>query len=368
MKSDDQRASLELSAKSARVSLVIIAIAAALGTLWWLKPVLIPLALAWLVKVAFTPVVRWARKHGVQPALSAGLIILGGIGALVGTGFLLVGPAEKWMARLPRDIKQLAERVESMREGELERNVEEVKEAIGELAETTGMAKKDDDYPLGLEVKVDSGSTMTKQFVGKARVVLAQFLLMAVLAFLMLANDRVLLSKWVAAARTTKGKRRAVRAIRAVETHCSRYLLTITVINIILGAGVALVCIALGVPEPFLWGVMATVLNFIPFLGAAIGVVVVLFVGATTSESLLFGMLPALGYLTLTCLEGMLITPMIIGRQIKLSSVVVLTWLILWGWLWGLAGALLALPMLAAIVMMCRHVPEWRPLAELLEA
>ena len=368
MDSNGHRASIEVSAGSARVSLIIIAVAAALGMLWWLKPVLIPVALAWLVKVAFTPVVRWARKHGVRPSLTAGIIILGGIGALIGAGFLLADPAAEWMAELPRDIKQLATRIESLREGDLEESVEDLKEAIDELAETTGVAERDSDSPLGLEVKVDSDATPAMRFLGTIRVLLAQFLLTAVLAYLMLANDRVLLSKWVAAARTTKGKRRAVRAIRAVETHCSRYLLTISVINALLGVCVAIVGFSLGLPEPLLWGSMAAVLNFIPFVGAAMGVAVVLFVGLTTSSSMLLGALPALGYLTLTCLEGMLITPSIIGRQIKLSSVAVLIWLVAWGWLWGLAGALLALPMLAAIVMMCRHVPEWRALADLLEA
>lgn len=122
----------------------------------------------------------------------------------------------------------------------------------------------------------------------------------------------------------------------------------------------------LDVPSPLLWGLMATVLNFVPYVGAMVGVAVVSLVSFVTFDEVGRAVVPPLVYLFVTSLEGGFITPLILGRSLSLSPVAILLGLLFWGWLWGIPGALLAVPILLSVRIVCENVPSLAWVAQLL--
>src|SRR5690606_35540733 len=124
-----------------------------------------------------------------------------------------------------------------------------------------------------------------------------------------------------------------------------------------LGVATGLAMAALGVPNPALWGVLAAINNFVPYLGSLATAIVLAIVAAVTFESLGAIVAPPLVFLALTTIEGQFLTPMLLGRRLTLNPVVIFLALLVWGWLWGIPGVLMAVPLLAALKILCDHVP-----------
>ncbi|HEY3176930.1 MAG TPA: AI-2E family transporter [Candidatus Polarisedimenticolia bacterium] len=155
--------------------------------------------------------------------------------------------------------------------------------------------------------------------------------------------------------------------MRRIQNQISAYLLTITSINAVLGLVVGLIMYATGMPNPVLWGVMAGVLTFVPYLGAASGVGVVAIVAVVSFDSLSRAILPPFLYAIAAVLEGMIITPMVLGHRLTLSPVAILVWLVLLNWLWGIPGAVIAVPILVMVKILCDNVPSLQSIGKLLE-
>jgi predicted PurR-regulated permease PerM len=169
----------------------------------------------------------------------------------------------------------------------------------------------------------------------------------------------------VAFGRTRDAKRRFIKATREIHVEVSRHLRTITLINIVLGAVVGLVLWLLDIPNPELWGTMVAILNFAPYVGAVVSTLVLALVSVMTNTSLADAMLVPLAFIALTSLEGMVITPLVLGQRLSLSPLAVFVSVIVWGWLWGPVGALMAVPLMSGIGVILSHTPGGRPYAAL---
>jgi len=155
-------------------------------------------------------------------------------------------------------------------------------------------------------------------------------------------------------------KRHAVVIVRGIQTEVSRYLLTALLINAGLGAVTAGMLWLYKVPDPLLWGAVAMFANFIPYVGAIVTTSVLAVVCMLyANEMSLHVFLPVLTFAGITALEGNLITPMIQGHSMRLSPIAILLWLLVWGWLWGIPGALLAVPMLTCTKLIAERVRSW---------
>jgi predicted PurR-regulated permease PerM len=159
-------------------------------------------------------------------------------------------------------------------------------------------------------------------------------------------------------------KKLAVEITRRIELDVSAYLLAITLINALFGTTVAIAMFFLGLPNPVLWGVMAGLLHFIPFLGAVVGISIVTLVALVTLESTATILLVPTIYFALNLLEEYVVLPVVIGRRLMLNAVVVLLWLLFWAWLWGVPGALMAVPLLAIAKIVADHFDPLASLAE----
>jgi predicted PurR-regulated permease PerM len=185
-----------------------------------------------------------------------------------------------------------------------------------------------------------------------------------VLLFFMLAAGDMFLQKLVKVMPTLHDKKKAVGIAAEVQHSISTFLFTITAINTALGVIVGLAAFLVGMPNPVLWGVLAGVLNFIPYFGPITGVVVLLIAGFMTFESPLRAIAPSLIYLCLHGVESNLVTPVVLGRRLTLNPLVIFISLMFWTWLWGIPGALLSIPMLMMAKILCDHFKPLAPVGE----
>jgi predicted PurR-regulated permease PerM len=152
-----------------------------------------------------------------------------------------------------------------------------------------------------------------------------------------------------------------------IEHDISTYLFAISVVNAMFGLSVGIAMYFLGMPNPLLWAVMAGLLHFIPFLGGVVGISVVTLVAAVTLDGIGTILLVPGAYFSLNVLWEYFVLPLVVGRRLMLNPVIVFVWLIFWGWLWSVPGALMAVPLLAIVKIICDHVEPLAPLAEFIE-
>lgn len=191
------------------------------------------------------------------------------------------------------------------------------------------------------------------------------FITIAFLFFLLIYTDNILsnLQKII----TSRQTKITNIFLLSIEEEISTYLVTFTIICFCLGITIALILWLLGVPNAMLWGVMATCLNFIPYIGPAIGIGVIFFVSLLTFDTYFQILLPPLLYFLTSNLEGQIITPILLGHRLNLNPLIVFFSIIFWAWLWGINGALLSIPFLAIARIMMAHVPSTSKYSLLLE-
>ena len=327
----------------------------ALGAISLARTLLLPLALALIAQFALSPAVRQLRRVGVPDAVGAVLVL--GLGLLgVATAFSLgAEPAREWLARAPGNLADLRVQLLQVREP-----IEDVVEATEGVATIAGSTDEKPAIVVREGTLFDGIVTQTGNLVVAAAVVL-------VLLYFLLASGDAFLRKVVLSLRTFSDKRRAVEILRNIESDISRYLLTVTLINLSLGCALALALWAMGMPQAPLWGALGAVANFVPFLGPA-AMALVLALAAATALPDLWHVGGVVGvWVLMTSVEGFVITPSVLGRRMTLSPFAVLVSILLWSWLWGVPGAFVAVPTLVVAKVVLDAVPAFRPLGLLME-
>jgi predicted PurR-regulated permease PerM len=178
------------------------------------------------------------------------------------------------------------------------------------------------------------------------------------LTVFLLASGDTFLQKIVRSVDSLSDKKRSLRIVYDVSYEVSRYLLTITAINLCFGILVGLAMAAYAMPNPIAWAVAATLLNYIPYIGAAIGIVLTAAVALITFPTLTMAALPPATYLALHLVEGNVFTPLTLGRRLELNSVAILIAVAFGGWMWGVVGALMGVPLLVVVKVFCDHFPR----------
>jgi predicted PurR-regulated permease PerM len=187
-----------------------------------------------------------------------------------------------------------------------------------------------------------------------------------VLFFLLLAGD-IFLRRLVEILPRFSDKRQAVDISQQIEHDISVYIVTITFMNAVVGIATAVVMWLCGFGDPLLWGAIAFLLNYVPILGPLLGVVTFVLAGLLTAATLWGALLPAGLYLGIHLIEGETITPMLLARRFTLNPVLVILSLIFWYWMWGVPGAILSVPMLAIIKIICDRILTLGALGHFLE-
>jgi predicted PurR-regulated permease PerM len=196
--------------------------------------------------------------------------------------------------------------------------------------------------------------------------ILGSFVLAMFLTFLLLASSDRFLRKLVSMGGTFAARRRIVIIARQMERQFAHYLGTVTAINLALGCIVGGAMYLIGLPNAPLWGVVAALLNFAPYIGPAITAIIIFLVGVSVYATLGQALLPAAVFLVITTVEGQLVTPALLGRRLDLSPVVVFIAVVVLGWMWGAIGALMAVPVMATAKICLVNLPQTRSLGLLL--
>lgn len=331
------------SARLIRVALVGIFIVASVSALYFARDFFMPVVLAFLMALTLTPVVRLLRRHGIPAALSATLLVVLS-GASIGfIGYVMSGPVVELVADAPKIGREL-----TLRLSQISRPLEQLKEAseqVEQIADQTGEP--------GTQKVVLAQPGIVSRAAGNLVSAGTTIAITFVLSLFLLASGTLFYEKIIQSFTRLSEKKRALRVVYDVEREISRYLFTVAIINTAVGVAVGLGLWALGLPNALVFGVIAGVLNFLPYIGALLTALVVAAVSLVTFDSLAYALL-APGYVVLVnTIEGQFITPLVVGRRLEINAVAIFIAVAFWSWLWGVIGALIAVPLLVIIKVFC---------------
>lgn len=326
-------------------------ILALLYTLTLTSEIVLPVLVASLLALILGPVCARLRRLGMPRGLAAGLVTVLVIGGLGWGLTILATPAAAWLERAPQSFSQIEQKLRPVK-----KPVEDVQRATRQVERLAG-----------------NGGTVTVKkfdlaeiFVVSVGQLVAQTLVVTVLTYFLLASGERMIRRFTRIPRTHAGRMRVVAVARRIKADLGIYLGMVTLVNFGLGMVTALVMWALGVPNPALWGALATLLNYIPYAGAMLNVVILAVVGLLSFDETWRGLLPAAAFLALTTVESDFFTPIVVGRRLTLPPMMVFLSLLVWGWMWGVAGALLAVPLLVILKVVADNSEALRPLAPFL--
>lgn len=318
---------------------------------YFARDVLLPIVLAILLTLTLRPVVRGMQRIGITPGISAVLVMLAiGLGFGV-AGYFLSGPIGDMAARAP----QIGSEVQQKLAGLMDRlaSIQEVGQQVTEMTDAAGATGEGEK----VEVVVDQSGPIPAA-VGSVASITSSLVAAMILTLFLLASGDFYHRRIVEASPKLHDKKRALTIVRDVEKQISRYLGAITMINAGLGLAIGIALWIIGLPMPHVWGTLAFLLNFMPFIGAIIGTVSVGAFALVSFDSVPYALLAPLAYFTLTTIEGNFVTPMLVGRRLELNIVSVFVTVAFWIWLWGVPGAVLAVPFLVVVKAICDHVPS----------
>jgi len=343
----------------ARLACLAILLGGGLVFLSLAQHIVLPVVVAILLYFLFGPLVRILTRLGIPRLLSAALVLGFFLSGLACAVWWLAGPAGQWLQRLPQSMEVLQSKLSFFR-----RPVQQVAALAQTVEDATASA-------VGTVKVTIADGNWTQLLVSHAQIWGSNLLFTVILAFFLLAGgddlpqrlSRALSSRSSSAdplADELRQKRRAevLTVLLESESAMSGYLLTVSGINLGLGIAVGMGCWGLGMPNPLLWGFMVFILNYIPYFGAIVGILVLAMAGLLSFDTLAQGLYPAGLYLVLNLLEAELVTPLALKQRFFLDPVITVIWTALWLWLWGVAGGVLAVPILVLLITVARHFPS----------
>jgi predicted PurR-regulated permease PerM len=317
----------------------------AVFSLYLAKAFFMPVILAFLLALTLTPIVRFLRKHGVPDAISATLLVLFSVVGIATAGYLLSGPVIDLINNGPSIGRQVAERLERLRQP-----FERFMDMVGQMSALTEAEQRP-----GVQKVVLAQTGVVSQAAGNVLSAGTSITIVFVLSLFLLASGTMFYEKIIQSFATMSEKKRALRVVYDVEREISRYLFTVAVINAALGSVIALGLWALGMPNPLVWGAAAALLNFLPYVGAFMTILLVAAIALISFDTISYALLAPAFVLLCDVVEGQFVTPMVVGRRLEINSVAIFIAIAFWSWLWGFVGALMAVPLLVVVKVFCDH-------------
>ncbi|TGV80309.1 AI-2E family transporter [Mesorhizobium sp. M00.F.Ca.ET.149.01.1.1] len=350
----DARADMRVM-RSLVIGIFILMTAAAL---YFARAFFMPVMLAFLLALTLTPIVRFLKKHGMPEVVSATLLVLLSIVIFAAAGYLLSGPVIDLINNSYSIGQQLTERLAPFRRP-LERAMDLAHqlEALTETSQAPGVQRVAV-APSGMLSSaasniVEAGTAITIVFV---------------LSLFLLASGTLFYEKIVQSFASMTQKKRALRVVYDVEREISHYLLTVSIINVSLGTVIGLGLWGLGMPNPLVWGAMAALLNFLPYIGALMTILIVAVIALISFDTIAYALLAPAFVVLCDVIEGQFVTPMVVGRRLEINAVAIFIAIAFWSWLWGFVGALMAVPLLVVIKVFCDHFESLSPFGNFLAA
>jgi predicted PurR-regulated permease PerM len=343
----------------ASTALMVLATLAVGYTLWAAQDLLLPVLLAMFFALVGNPIIRMLQRILVPRFVGALLVLVLGITGTVLLAQQLVTPAGEWVRQVPAQMRDLAPKL---------RNLVKPMQEANKAAENIARAAGGENTARPVQVVKTEVNNPYKVLTSTPRAA-ASVLAVVLLTFFFMVYGQSLQRNAIALLPGRQQKRITVEILQSIEREISRYVLTISIINALVGLAFAGALYVLGVPldEALLWGTMAAILNFAPYVGPLIGMLIMLVMGFVAFDDPLHALLPASIYLVLHTLEGQLITPIVLGKRMALSPLILILGLMVFGWLWGIIGLLLAVPLLVCVKIVLSKIEGMEGWAKLLE-
>ncbi len=342
-----------------RAAIFILAMLAVLYTVHIAREVLLPITLAIIFALLLAPLVKQLEDWRIPRALSSLLLISVGVTAFGSGLYLLSTSAMEWLLRLPEAVEALKHQLVDVQKEMAE--VDSATRNIESLSEQVGISSNSNTN----KVVITEPGLRTELWISLRNFFMFSALSVMLLFFLLSAGDS-LLRRAIETLPRLSDKRRAVRLTRHAHGQMSRYLVTVTAMNSTIGLITGVALWAMDFPDPALWGVSAAALRFVPYLGVSSTAVLLAVVGAVSFDSLWYIAAAPLGYLLFASFVGQVVDPLLYGYRFQLNPIVVFLWIFFWGWLWGVPGVLLAVPLLTLFQVICLHSRTLSPLAHII--
>lgn len=341
--------------KALRRSVTTLTIIAVFVVAYFARDLILPILLGFLIALTLSPVNRSLQKAGLPSGIAATLLILLATIGVFAVLYFAGETARSWSEDAPQIARELQFKLSGVTKA-----IDAVQDASSHVEGMTATAASETvivQQPGLLNTAVTVvASTATS--IGVA----------LILAFFLLASGDLFYVKLVQAFPTMREKKRALATVYGIERRVSGYLLTITLINAGLGVVVAFVLWMLGLEYAYVWGIAAFLLNYLPILGGIIGTILVAIHAIIYFDSLSYAFVAPIAYQILTSLEAQFVTPFLIGKRMELNIVAVFLTVVLWAWLWGISGALVAVPFLLVFKVLCENIPSLRQVGNFLGA
>lgn len=328
---------------------------AMLYTLYFAKTLLVPIVVALLLTLLLIPAVNFFRRYHVPRAISAILLMCSIAVPFTLLGMELAGPVQKWAQRLPELSATFTQQIDTMTSAWSASP--ETEQEDPSRAFFSRLFGGDEEVPDEL---VDDSNAVTDRItqggvelmiymLAATPIFLAQLVTCLTLTVFLLVFGARLFDSAIRYLPQVTDKEGAHGLIDTIELELSRYILTVSIINSLLGLTTAGAFWLIGVEDALLWGVLVALLNFAPYVGMFIGLSLLSLAGLAQYGFVPFAMVPALVYFAINGIEAQFVTPTVLGKHMRLNPLVLMIWLIIWAWLWGVVGVLLAVPLLVCI-------------------
>jgi len=339
----------------------VLATIAVIAVCYFASELMITLTLAMFLALIANPVVTRLRRMYIPRWIAALIVVLGGLALTVAMLVTLAPPATDWVRQAPQELRQLAPKLRS-----LVRQVDQANQAAASIAQAASGT------PAAAPPATPPPSPATLDLwavISAAPRMLMSALAVVLLAYFFLVFGDSLQRNAISLMPERSRKQLTEEILKTIEAEVSIYVGTITLINIVLGALImgALWWLGLDLADAVLWGTVAALLNFAPYVGPITGILLMGLVGVVAFDKPSEMVLPPAIFLGLHVLESQFVTPIILGKRMAISPLVLLLWLMVWGWMWGIAGLLLAVPMLVVCKIVASRVEAWEGWARVIE-
>jgi predicted PurR-regulated permease PerM len=354
---DVPAAPVDVVASTESIALKGLFLLAVLYTFYFARAVLLPVVLAMLLALVLYPAVRAFKRIAVPEPIGAAIVVLAVLACIALGVYRLSEPASEWIAQLPQVAGQVERKLHALRI-----SVAKMSKAAERVEQMATVGPK----PKAAPVPPPRDGELLNSILAGTQVLLVSAASTTVLLYFLLASGDMFLRKLVRVLDTFEDKKRAVGAAHAIQTDMARYLFTITCINVGLGAIVGVAMYLLGMPNPLLWAVLVAVFNYVPYIGAGANLCILTVVAFVTFDDLRHVLMVPGVYLVIEIVEGQVVTPILTGRSLTLNPVVIFLAMLFWTWLWGVVGALIAVPLLMTLKIVCDHVESLQSVGEFL--
>ena len=324
-------------------------------TFYFARDFFLPIALAWMIAMLLKPAVRVLKRIHIPEAVGAAVLLLALLSIFLSGTLLLSEPAAKWLERAPESLEKVEAKARSLMSSA--NSLTKAAEKVEELADNG-------DQTPQVEIKKPG---LLSNLLSRTKGIAVLIVEVIILLYFFLAVGDVFTLKLVQVLPRLRDKKEALEIVNETQSSISQYLISITFINLIEGTAIGVGLAILGLPNPLLWGVLAFFANYIPYLGAIIAGSIVTLVALVTFDSIGQAMIAPLIYFGVNFTDNFL-APYIVGKRLVLNPVIVFLAVMFWGWLWGIPGVLVAVPLTMIIKIICDHNAVLAPFAEFLTA